>query len=41
MDDVYGDNQSVLAKTISESTLKKKMQSIYFHNVREGTERDE
>ena len=39
---VYGDNQSVLSNTtISKSTLKKKTQSIAFHNFREGTTRDE
>ena len=39
---VYGDNQSVLEKkTMPGSTLKKKTQSIAFHHVREGTERDE
>ena len=39
---VYGDNQSVLANTtIPESTLKKKMQSICYHFVREGAARHE
>ena len=39
---VYGDNQSVLTNTsIPDSTLKKKSQSIAYHFVREGVERDE
>ena len=39
---VFGDNQSVLANTtIPESTLKKKMQSICYHFVREGSARGE
>ena len=39
---IYGDNQSVLANTtIPDSTLKKKLQSIAYHFVREGAARDE
>eukprot|EP00957_Ditylum_brightwellii_P209593 15362395-Ditylum_brightwellii.AAC.1 len=39
---IYGDNQSVLASTtISDSTLKKKSQSIPYHFVKEGSARDE
>ena len=39
---IYGENQSVLANaTISDSTLKKKSQSIAYHFVREGLARDE
>ena len=39
---IYGDNQSVLAnKTILDSTLKKKSQSIAYHFVHEGASRDE
>ena len=39
---IYGDNQSVLAKTtIPDSTLKKKSESIAYHFVREGVARDE
>ena len=39
---VYGDNQSVLSNTmIPESILKKKMQSICYHLVREGVARRE
>ena len=39
---IFGDNQSVLANTtIPESTLKKKMQSIAYYFVREGSARDE
>jgi hypothetical protein len=39
---IYGDNQSVLANTtIPDSTLKKKIQSIAYHFVREGSARDE
>ena len=39
---VFGDNQSVLANTtMPESTLKKKSQSIAYHFVREGSDRDE
>ena len=39
---VYGDNQSVLANTLSpDSLLKKKSNSIAFHFVWEGTARDE
>ena len=39
---IYGDNQSVLAKTIiPDSTLKKKSQSIAYHFVHEGADRDE
>ena len=39
---VYGDNQSVLANTLSpDSSLKKKSNSIVFHFVREGIARDE
>ena len=39
---IYGDNQSVLANmTIPNSTLKKKLQSIAHHFVREGSARDE
>jgi len=38
---VYGDNQSVLYNTsIPESTLKKKLQSIVYHFVREGCARN-
>ena len=39
---IYGDNQSVLwNKTILESTLKKKRNSIAYHFVREVVSRDE
>ena len=39
---IFGDNQSVLANTtMTESTLKKKTQSIAYHFVREGSARDE
>ena len=39
---IYGDNQSALANTtITDSTLKKKSQSIAYHYVREGVARDE
>ena len=39
---ISGDNQSVLANTtISDSTLKKKSQSIAYHFVREGAACDE
>ena len=39
---IYGDIQSVLANTtISDSTLKKKSQSIAYHFVREGVAKDE
>ena len=39
---MYGDNQSVLAgSTRTESTLKKKAQSIAFHFIREGCAADE
>ena len=39
---VYGDNQSVLANTLSpDLSLKKKSNSIAFHFVWEGTARDE
>jgi hypothetical protein len=39
---ILGNNQSVLANTtISNSTLKKKNQSIWYHFVREGAARDE
>ena len=39
---ISGDNQSVLANTtIPESTLKKKLQSIAYHFIREGVARDE
>ena len=39
---IYGDNQSVLVNTIiPNSTLKKKLQSIAYHFVREGSTRDE
>ena len=34
---IYGDNQSVLVNALApESTLKKKIQSIAFHFIREG-----
>ena len=39
---IYGDNQSVLVNTtITDSTLKKKSQSIAYHFVGEGVARDE
>ncbi len=39
---IEADNQSVLANTtIPDSTLKKKIQSIAYHMVREGAARDE
>ena len=39
---IYGDNQSVLAKTnIPDSALKKKSQSIAYHFVSEEAARDE
>ena len=39
---VYGDNKSVLANTsVPASTLKKKMNSLSYHFVREGCARDE
>ena len=39
---VYGDNQSVLVNTSnSDSTLKKKSNSIAYHFVREGCAKDE
>ena len=39
---VFGDNKSVLANTtVPGSTLKKKMNSLSFHFVREGCARDE
>ena len=39
---IFGDNQSVLANTtIPESTMKKKMQSIAYHFVQEGSAHDE
>ena len=39
---IFGDNQSVLANTtMLESTLNKRMQSIAYHFVREGSARDE
>ena len=39
---IQGDNQSVLlSTTITDSTLKKKSQSIAYHIVREGPVRDE
>ena len=39
---VYGNNKSVLANTsVPASTLKKKMNSLSFHFVREGCARDE
>lgn len=39
---IYKDNQSVLANTtIPESTLRNKSQSIVYHFVREGSDRDE
>ena len=39
---IYGDNQSVLANTtVPDLTLKKKLQSITYHFVREGAARDE
>ena len=39
---IEGDNQSVLENTtIPDSTLKKKSQSIAYHFVREGAEREE
>ena len=39
---VYGDNQSVLANTTNpSSTLKKKLNAIAYHFVREGCARDE
>ena len=39
---IYGDKQSVLANTtITDSTLKKKSQSIAYHFVCEGVTRDE
>ena len=39
---VYGDNKSVLANTlVPASTLKKKMNSLSYHFVREGCTRDE
>ena len=38
---IYGDNQSVLANTTTDSTLKKKSQSIAYHFVCEGVPRDE
>ena len=39
---VYGDNKSVLANTyMPVSTLKKKMNSLLYHFIREGCARDE
>ena len=39
---IYGGNQSVLVNvTIPHSTLKKKLQSIAYHFMREGSTRDE
>ena len=39
---IFGDNQSVLAnRTIPESRMKKKTQSIAYHFVQEGSARDE
>ena len=39
---IYGDNQSVLANTtVPESILKKKLQSIAYHFIREGVARSE
>ena len=39
---VYGDNKSVLANTsMPGSTLKKKMNSLSYHFIREGCVRDE
>ena len=39
---VYGDNMSVLNNTtVPASTLKKKMNSLSYHFVREGCARDE
>ena len=39
---IFRDNQSVLANlTIPDSFLKKKLQSIAYHFVREGVARDE
>ena len=39
---IHGDNQSVLAnRTIPDSTLKQKSQSIAYHFVHEGVSRDE
>ena len=39
---IFGDNRSVPANTtIKESTLKKEMQLITYHFVREGSARDE
>ena len=39
---IYSDNQSVLTNTtFPNSTLKKKIQSIAYHFIREGVSRDE
>ena len=39
---VYGDNKSVLANTmVPASTIKKKMNSLSYHFIREGCARDE
>ena len=39
---IFGDNQSVLSNTtMPESMLNKKTQSIAYHFVREGCDRDE
>ena len=39
---IYGDNQSVLINaSVTESTLKKKRQSVAYHFVREGCAADE
>ena len=39
---IYGDNQSVLAnKTVPQSVLKKKSNSIAYYFVREGVAQDE
>ena len=39
---VYGDNKAVLANTtIPTSTIKKKMNSLSYHFIREGCARDE
>ena len=39
---IFGDNQSVLCNTtMPDSTLKKKINSICYHLIREGAARDE
>ena len=39
---VFGDNKSVLANTsVPGSTIKKKMNSLSYHFIREGCARDE